>query len=261
MKKIVFVDSGIGGLFILKQCTKLISGCNFYYVADTFNAPYGNKNKSALKKIALELIVELHKKYNADLYVLACNTLTVNTIKYLREKTGLKIVGTEPPLKKAKLYGGDTVYFATKSTIKRFKTTNAKITSQLKQECKNDGLKYVSGGKTYKIYIDNLPQLIEENLEKIVTLKPLLMQHLDRSPLNECDNLVLGCTHFTAIKPLLEEIFPDMMIWDSTNAVASRVQTLIGSKKSARANKVKIITTDGDKQREKIFQAYFESLS
>ena len=230
-KNIVLIDSGIGGLFILKECIKLIPNYNFIYIADTVNMPYGNKSKRKLIKIADDLIAELNAEYNPDIFVLACNTLTVNTIQFLRKKYNKDFVGIEPALKQARIFGGDTIIFATRSTLKFYGKLNRKCTGELKQEYKEKNLRFFNNDKVFKVYMPDLPMKIEQNYNNFKSLTPALLNKFDRTNYKNVGNLVLGCTHFIAIKKELQQIFGEnVQIFDGAIPVAKRVLSLIQSK-------------------------------
>lgn len=265
-KSVVVLDSGLGGLHILAECVKILPNYEFLFVADTFNAPYGEKSKRKLTKIALELVQKIIEKHNPEIIVFACNTLTVNAIQSVREKFfKTKFVGVEPALKTAKIYGGNTIIFATKSTLKNYKKLDKKIEKSLKNEYKKQNLKYYNTDKTYKVFIENLPALIEKNSENLDNLLPILNQKFCQDKYQKCYNLVLGCTHFIAIKEQLNTLFPNIKFFDGAKAVAKRVAEICLYKptenySSENPPKITIQTTDGDRAKQKSFEKYFESL-
>lgn len=265
-KSVVVLDSGLGGLHILAECIKTLPNYEYLYIADTFNAPYGEKSKKKLIKIAIELVNNIIKKHNPEIIVFACNTLTVNAIKEVREKFfKTKIVGVEPALKTAKTYGGDTIIFATKSTLKHYKKLDKKIERSLKLEYKKQNLKYYNTDKTYKIHIKNLPALIEENSENLDNLLPLLNQTFCYDKYQKCLNMVLGCTHFIGIKEQLNTLFPNIKFFDGAKAVAKRVAEIAlhpapQNYSAENEPQITILTTNGDRIKQKSFEKYFKTL-
>lgn len=208
MAKIVIIDSGSGGLNVLNECKKLLPNEEFIYYADTPNAPYGDKKQKELKSIARSLVEKFSLEYDPDIFVLACNTLTTNTISYLRKIfPDKKFVGTEPALKPAlkKYAKKDVLLFATHATIKK---------------CKIHGIK--------KIYIKNLPKLIDENLDKLYSLNPILIKYLLKNKYKNIKAIVLGCTHFIYLKNNLNIILgDDIEFFDNAKGVAQRVKSLL----------------------------------
>lgn len=259
-KKIVLIDSGVGGLFILKECEKIISGYEFIYIADSFNAPYGNKKKSSLKKIAESVVWEAIKKFDPEMVIIACNTLTVNAISFLRQRfKGVKIVGVEPAIKKAKIYGGDTIVLSTPATQKNFKFLERKINKKLKAEYKKEGLEYQSQDKVFWVADESLATLIEQNFENIENIKPHLENILLKEKYGDAENLVLGCTHYLAVKKNIQEIFQDINIFDGSVAVATRAKSLLAFKNKPLKNKTKIkfLSTSGNKKYEENLKKYY----
>lgn len=264
-KTIAIIDSGLGGLHILKECCRILRGYNFVYVADTFNAPYGSKSKHQLKKIACDLVKNIEKKHKPEAIVFACNTLTVNAIKIVRKKFDIKFVGTEPALKQAKIFGGDIILFATKSTLKYYSKLNKKVGRQIKSEYKKQKLKYTNTDKIYKVYIPNLPLEIDQNFENLDCLTEKLKSVFDKEIYQNCTNFVLGCTHYIAIKPQLKSIFSsDIQFYDGSKAVAKRVQDIVPKLKSKKEigieKRIKFLTTDGDLFKKQNLIKYFNKI-
>lgn len=181
MKKIAVIDSGSGGINVLKTMFKSSRGCQFLYLADDANAPYGNKSKSELIEIGIRLVSFLQTFFKPDIVVIACNTLTSTAIASLRKTfPDICFIGCEPALKPAcKSYKqNDVLLLATPATIKHSRLINLYP-------------------HVRTLAIDNLPKLIDENLFELDSLIPLLqknIQHLQPKA------IVLGCTHFEGIK-------------------------------------------------------------
>lgn len=264
MKKIVVIDSGIGGLHVLSECVKQIPNYEFVYVADTYNSPYGNKSKKQLNLIAETLVSVLDEKYNPEIFVIACNTLTMNAIGYLRKNFPNKIfVGVEPPIKQAKLNGGNSILFATKSTLKRCGKLSNKIERNIKQNYHKQKLKYTNNDKIFKVEIDKFPQTIENNLSNLESLNAILKAHFDKPEFKSCKNFVIGCTHYVAVIPQIKKLFPEINICNNTNAVVQRVKSFCKIKSTKKENaqgRVRFLLTDGNEVLKQKFINYYNSL-
>ena len=96
-------DSGIGGLWVMEEIKKILPKENIVYFADSANCPYGDgtKTKGWITKRSENISNYLIEKYDVKMIVVACNTATSSSIKGLREKFNLPIVGMVPPLKVA----------------------------------------------------------------------------------------------------------------------------------------------------------------
>lgn len=282
-KRIVFVDSGSGGLHIMAKVQKLMPHYELIYIADTFNAPYGNKSRSKLLQISRSLVEYITSHYNPEIIVLACNTLTMNTISRLREEFfRTKFVGVEPALKQARIYGGDTIIFATKSTLKNYKQLNKKITAELKSQYEENNLEYVDDDKVFRIKSKDCASLVDNNLEDLSRLKPYLENLFSKPKYKNVENIVLGCTHFVAIKEEINDIFERVRFFDGTVGVANRIRDIarfpkprknqIEEKTAFESNfqyscrltalpkNIKIITTNGDRRQQARFERYFLKL-
>ena len=100
MNKIAFLDSGLGGLTVLREAIKILPGEDYIYYADNMNTPYGVKTKEEVKQHifnAVKFIVTL----DAKALVVACNTATSVAIEDLRQQYNFPIIGMEPAIKPA----------------------------------------------------------------------------------------------------------------------------------------------------------------
>ena len=284
-KRIVFVDSGSGGLHIMAKVQKLMPHYELIYIADTFNAPYGNKSRGKLLQISRSLVEYITSHYNPEIIVLACNTLTMNTISRLREEFfRTKFVGVEPALKQARIYGGDTIVFATKSTLKNYKQLNKKITAELRSQYEENNLEYVDDDKVFRLKSKECAALVDKYLEDLSRLKPYLENLFSKPKYKNVENIVLGCTHFVAIKEEINDIFERVRFFDGTTGVANRIRDIARFPKPRKSSNeitektafegdieyisrltklpenVKILTTDGDRRTQARFERYFLKL-
>ena len=95
-------DSGIGGTSIWNAIHQLLPNESTIYLADSKNAPYGQKSKAEILALSCKN-VEILLEQNCKLIVVACNTATTNAIKELREKYQVPFIGIEPAIKPAAL--------------------------------------------------------------------------------------------------------------------------------------------------------------
>ncbi|MCK5678695.1 MAG: aspartate/glutamate racemase family protein, partial [Flavobacteriaceae bacterium] len=95
-------DSGIGGITIYKEIHKLLPNENIVYLADSKNAPYGEKSKEEIIEFSVKNTEFLLKK-GCKIIVVACNTASTNAVKYLRENYSVPIIRVQPAIKPAAL--------------------------------------------------------------------------------------------------------------------------------------------------------------
>ena len=214
--KIGAFDSGIGGTTILAAVQKLLPYEEYKYIADSKNCPYGEKSDDELKSIVTKNVEEL-KNWGAEIIIIACNTATTKCINYLREEyPEIKFVGTEPAIKlAAKSNAKNILVMATPGTIASERTKSLLKVNQ--REGQNITLLSCPGlADTIELNypIQNYQPIIEK-------LQELLKDQADP------DVVVLGCTHYSLIKPEIEKIFPRAKLIDGADGVANRVKSLL----------------------------------
>ena len=228
VKPIGIFDSGIGGTSIWREIEKLLPHEDTMYLADSANAPYGAKSKETILELSIKNTEVLLQK-GCKLIVVACNTATTNAIDFLRANYDVPFIGIEPAIKPAALHTKTKKVgvLATKGTLSStlFHSTSkmfAQGITVLEQE--GTGLvELIENGKTYSEETKTL-------LKKY--LKPMLEQHID------C--LVLGCTHYPYLIPLIKELVPaGLTIIDSGEAVARQTKAVLEKNKLAASTKSK----------------------
>jgi glutamate racemase len=207
-------DSGLGGLSICKEIVGLLSNESIIYLADSVNTPYGEKTKEEIINLSIkntELLIELGCK----IIVVACNTATTNAIDVLRNNYSLPFIGIEPATKSAALQtnSGKIGVLATKGTL----------TSDLFLSTSN---RYRDELEIIETEGENLVRLIEKG--KLEETKPLLKKYLSPMINAGVDNIVLGCTHYPFLIPIIKELIPSgIKIIDSGKAVAKQTQKIL----------------------------------
>jgi glutamate racemase len=115
---IAVIDSGIGGISLLKMMVKELPHKNYIYLGDTVNAPYGNKSIRNLLEITMKNI-DILKQYKLDAIVLGCNTLSVNLIGDIAAYSGVPVFGVFPPIERSMVVGEKTLLLSTCATAKK----------------------------------------------------------------------------------------------------------------------------------------------
>jgi glutamate racemase len=208
-------DSGIGGTSIWKEIHTLLPNENTIYLADSKNAPYGQKSKEEIIFLSKKNTEILLNK-NAKIIVVACNTATTNAIKELRSLYDVPFIGIEPAIKpaahksKTKTIG----ILATKGTL------NSALFSQ-------SVLNYPSTKIVEQIGY-GLVQLIEDGKIESEAMTELLTQYLSPMVRQNIDYLVLGCSHYPYLIPQIKKIIPQhIKIIDSGQAVALQTKNVL----------------------------------
>lgn len=214
-----FFDSGFGGLCILEAFLRECPGEPFVYIADNANCPYGNKSQPEIIAIAERLTKELIAR-GCNPIVLACNTATAQAIDFLREAhPEIAFVGLEPAIKPAALSSKSGVVgvLATRGTFagRLYRATSCRYAGNVKviTQVADDWVELVERGVT------DGPEAEKAVADKIL---PLLVAGADR--------LVLGCTHFPHLRPVIERLAAGRAeVVDSSLAVARQIRRFVKS--------------------------------
>ena len=209
-------DSGIGGTSIFKEINMLLPKENCIYLADSKNAPYGNKPKEEIIQLSIKN-TELLLSKGSKLIVVACNTATTNAISYLRANYDVPFIGIEPAIKPAAL--------GTQTKAVGILATEGTLSSQLFHKTTD---LYASGIKVIEQDGDGIVPLIENGKLYSNEMHTLLTTYLEPMLEHNIDYLVLGCTHYPYLIPLLSDMLPKhVKIIDSGLAVARQTQAIL----------------------------------
>lgn len=209
-------DSGIGGTSIWKEIQSLMSNENCIYLADSKNAPYGEKSHEEILELSIKN-TEFLIKQGCKIIVVACNTATTNSIDYLRANYQVPFIGIEPAIKPAALNS--------KSRKVGVLATKGTLTSSLFHSTSQN---HAAGIEIIERQGKGLVELIEKGDLRSEALRSLLNQYIQPMLEKGIDYLVLGCTHYPYLIPLLDNILPkEVQIIDSGEAVARQTQNIL----------------------------------
>ena len=214
-KAIGLFDSGIGGTSIWKEIHHLLPNENTSYLADSKNAPYGEKSKEEIIALS-EKNTEFLLHQNCKLIVVACNTATTNAISHLRSKYKVPFIGIEPAIKPAALNSHTKTIgvLATKGTISSELFHQAVLNFPEIQIIEQIG--------------HDLVPLIENGEIESTKMKDLLKSYLQPMIHQNIDFLVLGCTHYPYLIPVIQQILPsNIHVIDSGEAVAKQTKRVL----------------------------------
>ncbi len=208
-------DSGIGGTSIWREINHLLPYENTVFLADSKNAPYGQKTKSEIINLCFKNI-DILLNYNCKIIVIACNTATTNAISEIRANYNIPIIGIEPAIKPAATFSRTSKIgvLATKGTI-----LSDLFTEKIKLYPETEIIEQIGYG---------LVELIEAGKINSVETKSLLEEYLTPMIEKGIDTLVLGCTHYPYLLPILKTILPpNIQIIDSGFAVAKQTKKIL----------------------------------
>jgi len=210
-------DSGVGGLSVLREIRQRLPHESLLYLADSAHVPYGEKSPEYIRE-RCRIIAAFFVEQGAKALVLACNTATAAGVTELRELyPDLPIIGMEPAVKPAAAAtrSGVVGVLATTGTLKsaRFAALLDRFAGDVRvitQPCP---------GLVERIEAGDLNS-VELRVMLQGWVKPLLAQG--------CDTLILGCTHYPFIRPLLSRLVPrDIRLIDTGAAVARHLAEVL----------------------------------
>jgi len=215
-KPIGIFDSGVGGTSIWKEVAKMLPNENTIYLADSANAPYGEKSKEEILRLSIKN-TEYLLSSGCKIIVVACNTATTNAIDYLRLHYDVPFIGIEPAIKPAALQ--------TKTKKVGVLATKGTLSSSLFH---NTSKLFADGITVLEQEGKGLVELIEAGEIDSPEMRNLLVTFLNPMLEENIDCLVLGCTHYPYLIPILKEILPsNVNIIDSGEAVARQTKTVL----------------------------------
>lgn len=208
-------DSGIGGTSIWREIHLLLPNEDTIYLADSKNAPYGQKSREEIIALSIKN-TEFLLNQNAKIIVVACNTATTNAIKELRKKYDVPFIGIEPAIKPAALNSQKHVIgiLATKGTL------NSELFHQTAEKFQETKIIEQIG--------HGLVPLIENGEINSPEMNKLLHLYLEPMIAANIDYLVLGCSHYPYLIPQIKKILPkEIKIIDSGEAVARQTKNIL----------------------------------
>ncbi|MGC2197770.1 MAG: glutamate racemase [Terriglobales bacterium] len=234
-------DSGFGGLTVLKELVPLIPNADYLYFGDTARLPYGSKSVETVARYAVEATHFLEGQ-GANLLVIACNTATALALDQITRAAQVPVVGVVEP-------GAEQAAAASKNRRVVVIGTEATVSSHAYLKALER-----RGVEAREKACPLLVPLVEEGwVEHPVTeqVAEIYLRDAFGDGFHGADVLVLGCTHYPLIKPLLRRVAPPhVRIVDSAHstahAVAEKIRELYGktAHDSPRQSTLRFFATD-----------------
>lgn len=219
MRPIGFFDSGVGGLGIFKRVAEKLPYHDLVYVADNANLPFGEKTVEQLNKISENIVQYLLDEHQVQAVVIACNTATVASLDYLRQRFTVPIIGAVPVVKPAceQSTNKRIAIMATPTTVK-----SAYLQALIAQ--------YGSACNVLTIGCPGLANLVETGDLNSPAIHAALEQFLAPVRAHNADTLGLGCTQYPFLRDQIAAMLPSgVTILDSNEPVARQVERVITS--------------------------------
>jgi len=208
------MDSGMGGISVLRELASLLPHENFIFYGDSANAPYGSRDTEEIYQLTENVVQKLIER-GIKAVVIACNTASSAAGQRLREEyPELPIVAIEPALKPAVIAcpKGRVVVLATEATLREKKF------ARLLEEWK-------SKAEILKLPLPGLPEFVERGELDSPALRSFLQQYFDTLGDKPVDGVVLGCTHYPFVRKVIKDMLgPDVKIFDGAPGTARQLR-------------------------------------
>lgn len=193
-RPIAFLDSGVGGISVLREAVHMMPQESFYYYGDSANAPYGTKSTEEVRRLTISH-VQRFLEMGAKAVAVACNTATSAAVRKLREMyPDLPIVGIEPALKPAVEQTKDpkVLVMATPMTIRE-------------EKFRHLFERFESRAEIFPLPCPGLMEYVENGQYDAPEVATFLNDLLE--PYKGMINaVVIGCTHYTFVTPVIERV-------------------------------------------------------
>ena len=214
--RIGLFDSGVGGFTVLKKVVELCPNASFIYLADTARIPYGIKTSNEIRQIAEEISFWFADQ-SIDVFLVACNTTNAIALDVIKNSLDVPVFNLIESVSST-IKESSVGVLATPSTVKTKEYTNAILRLNPKTFVIEQSCPYF----VPMIEMDNINS--NEIIEiAIGYLKPLLKQKIE--------SLILGCSHYPLITPLLTELLPSSVkLKDPAEALSLKLKLFMDSK-------------------------------
>lgn len=209
-----FLDSGTGGLPYLLKLKELEPSARCVYIGDTANFPYGTKSHEQIIACVRSICTQIIEKFNPRAIVVACNTMSVNALDEVRkEHPDVQIIGTVPAIKPASEISKKRRI----GLLATVATVQSEYTQRLRENFADD----------CQLILREDTELIDFIEHKSFTATAEECEEACRPAADffhkeNCDVVVLGCTHFLNIADTIQKVCGDIRVVDSRDGVARR---------------------------------------
>jgi glutamate racemase len=211
-------DSGFGGLTVLKALLKLIPHADYVYFGDTARLPYGSKSVETVAKYAVGAAHFLEQQ-QAQMLVIACNTATALALDQITTAAKVPVVGVVEP-------GAERAAASSEKKKVVVIGTEATVSSHAYQKAL-----HARGVEAHEKACPLLVPLVEEGWNEHRVTEEVARIYLKEAfagGFGDADVLLLGCTHYPLIKPVLHKVAPaHVKIVDSADATADAVGAIL----------------------------------
>ncbi len=190
-----FIDSGVGGLTVVKETIKQLPNENIIYLGDTARCPYGPRPAEQVREYTWQLTRFLLEK-NIKMLIIACNTATAVALEEIKEQLDIPVVGVILP--------------GTRAAVKATKNRNIGIigtVGTVKSGSYEQAIKTkVPEANVFSLACPKFAPIVESNQFQSPVAKKIVAETLMPLKYQKLDTLILGCTHYPLLRPLIQNV-------------------------------------------------------
>ncbi len=217
---IAILDSGVGGLTVVKEVMRQLPREKIIYFGDTARTPYGPRPSEEVKKFT-EQMVDFLIQFDPKVIIIACNTATAAALDYISQKVSIPVIGVIHPGARAAISATATGHVGVIGTVGTIRS--GAYTAALKQ---------------LSPYVDvvshacpALVPLVEQGLFRSKTTSQVVEETLRPIQTYPIDCLILGCTHYPFLKETIQEVMgPAVKLISSADETARETSTILYNK-------------------------------
>lgn len=223
-------DSGVGGLTVLKALRRAMPHQDFCYLGDTARVPYGRKPPEMVREFAHEITGFLLEQ-GAQAIVVACNTASAVAVSDLKKEIRVPLWGVIEP-------GVEAAVRATRSgRVGVIGTKGAIASGAYQTRLKTQGI--TVWAQACPLFV----HLVEEDLADSPEAEVLARHYLSGHP--EIDTLILGCTHYPVLAPVIGRVLgPTVRLVESASVAAESVRGVMGDESGGTGRITHFVTGD-----------------
>lgn len=217
---IAILDSGVGGLTVVKEVMRQLPREKIIYFGDTARTPYGPRSSDEVRKFT-EQIVDYLIKFNPKMIVIACNTATAAALDYISEKVSIPVIGVIHPGARAAITATKTGHVGVIGTV-----------GTIGSGAYTEALKELSPHVT--VYSEACPlfvPLVEQGLYRSSETRSVVQESLVSMRSAPIDCLILGCTHYPFLTDTIQTVMGDKVkLISSAEETAREISTILYDK-------------------------------
>jgi glutamate racemase len=212
-------DSGIGGLTVAHEVIRQLPHESIIYFGDTARVPYGPKSPDTVRRYSREIAAFLRDQ-GVKSIVVACNTATAHALGTLRDEMDMPVIGVVEPGARAAVAATSTGRIGVIGTVGTIKS------GAYERAIRALSPDVVITARPCPLFVP----LVEEGWTDHEATRLIAREYLESMLDDHIDTLVLGCTHYPLLKPMLREVLgPDVRLIDSAEETAAETARTLSS--------------------------------